>query len=352
MRSFVGVTAIPIVVLMGALRFDDCVGFLDAPRRFSDVLSHGRRPRTFGMVDVGVGGASSLCATSSDDDDAPPGGDDGTDDLMAEFFKTVADRGIESVSVDEDEDADDSDADSDDSDSDSDADADDESSLRDIPTSEVNRFLGRDDGAVGRLAGNVTFTDRELYGTLKERALESPAAFRRMVGGTDEDDDESSALDDPFSYSPVSAVPDAGLTAGEVVTTVLRALNHNDEPEPDHGLRVLRGYASPLHVLNNKDKALTLDEYADFLKTTEYAILLDHKPDDVQVEKADYAFDRKKSFFTMRLRPPDSVSYRDAVLVNFILSTKGSDEDDCWLIDSIIVRSDARGIRRRRRGRR
>ena len=262
--------------------------------------------------------------------------------------------------------------------------------LRDIPQSEVNRFVGRDDGAVGKLAGNVTFTDRELYGTLRDRVLESPAAFGRMVGKgdgneDDDDDDEEEDEDDenvdvnkndpsfsvPARYSPPSTVPDSGLTAGEVVTTVLRALAHNDEPERNHGLRVLRGYSSPTSVLKNEERAVALEDYEDFLKTSEYKILLEHISDDVKIEKADYAFDRKKSFFTMRLRPPDSKSVRDAVFVNFILSTRNSvggggggggpfdgsndndddddDDCDCWLIDSIIVRSDARGVRRRRR---
>jgi hypothetical protein len=287
---------------------------------------------------------------SSTSDPPPPPEDTGDDDdgdgddLTASFFKAVKERGIEQVSIDDEEEEDE-----DEDDEDNAPVLEDDNEPRNIPQSEVNRFIGRDEGKVGKLAGNVTFTNRELYGTLKERVLESPAAFSNLVGGTDDDDDEMDNDNDdvPNVYRPPKTVPDSGLTAGEVVTTVLEALNHNDEPEENAGVRLLYEYSSPSSALRDPERALSVEEYADFLQTTEYSILLRHGPR-VTVEKAEYAFDRKKSFFTVRLLPADSVDdRRQAVFVNFILSTKGSDEDDCWMIDSIIIRSD--GIRRRGR---
>ena len=161
----------------------------------------------------------------------------------------------------------------------------------------------------------------------------------------DEDEEDVEEEEEVKAYAPPSEIPDSGLTAGEVVETVLAALNHNDVPDANRGVKTLVGFSGPSSVLRSPDKAPTVDEYADFLKTSEYEILLDHDGDRVVVDKADYAFDRKKAFYTVRLTSTGNP--RDVTFVNFILSTRGSEEDDCWLVDSIIIRS--RGIRRRGR---
>lgn len=264
-------------------------------------------------------------------------GDEAGVNLAAEFFANLKGRGIEASEEDQDEDEDDETIDNDDSES-----------VRDISQSEINAFTGIDQGKVGKLAGNVTFTNRELYSSLKERVLESPSAFQNLVGGSNEDDDDEDEFDtdseqaDSVSYKPPSTTPDSGLTAGEVIETVLSALNHNDEPSSNYGVEILFAYSSPASVLTS-EKAPTVDEYADFLKTSEYDVMLDHSQ--VIIDKADYAFDGKKCYFTVRLRKGQTG--RDFTSVNFILSTKGKEEDDCWLIDSILIRPD--GIRRRGR---
>ena len=56
-------------------------------------------------------------------------------------------------------------------------------------------------------------------------------------------------------------------------------------------------------------------------------------------------YETKRAYFTVRLvhedrRAPD-------VSVNFILSTEGG-EDDCWLVDSMLIRPSLRRDRRRR----
>jgi len=210
-----------------------------------------------------------------------------------------------------------------------------EDSTRNIPVSEINVFSGRDEGGVGKLAGNVTFTNKELYDSLKERCLESPASFGKLVG--DEEDEPLSGGE----YKVVDSRPNPELTTGEVVTAVLDALNHKDIPEVNHGIRVLFGYSSPRSILGS-EKAPTVEEYADFLETTEYRVLLDHKQ--VIIDKATYAYDGKKAFYTVRLRTGSGRSFTSA---NIILSTNGKDEDDCWLIDSILIRDEGMGRRRR-----
>ena len=86
----------------------------------------------------------------------------------------------------------------------------------------VYAFRGVDEGGVGKLAGNVTFTNKELYDSLKERVLESPAAFTSLLSSPDEDDDDSdnvaaagTGYQPQSSYKPPVTVPDSELTAGK-----------------------------------------------------------------------------------------------------------------------------------------
>lgn len=63
------------------------------------------------------------------------------------------------------------------------------------------------------------------------------------------------------------------------------------------------------------------------------------------IDKGDYSFDGKKAFFTARLKVGPGPL--DVVPVNFILSTSGTSDDSCWLIDSMLIRPQS--MRRRRR---
>ena len=78
----------------------------------------------------------------------------------------------------------------------------------------------------------------------------------------------------------------------------------------------------------------------------EYKIIFKHDADNVIVDKMDYSYAKKKVFATIRLKEAGKVGRRDFTTVNFILSTKGKDDDDVWLIDSILIRPD--GMRRRK----
>eukprot|EP00586_Coscinodiscus_wailesii_P010106 CAMPEP_0172490236 /NCGR_PEP_ID=MMETSP1066-20121228/20572_1 /TAXON_ID=671091 /ORGANISM="Coscinodiscus wailesii, Strain CCMP2513" /LENGTH=348 /DNA_ID=CAMNT_0013258597 /DNA_START=129 /DNA_END=1175 /DNA_ORIENTATION=- len=274
----------------------------------------------------------SLFASTNDDD----AGDEEGLNLAAQFSELLKQKGI-NANIDGIDDDDDDDEE------------DDDDAMRDIPRSEINVFSGRDDKGVGKLAGNVTFTNKELYDSLKERCLESPAAFAKLTRGDDDDnddnDDETGAVDVGGVYKPVDVSPDSDLTAGEVVTTILNALLHNDEPEENHGVRVLFGYSSPASILKSEDKAPTVEEYADFLKTSEYKVLLEHSS--VIIDKAEYSYDGKKAFYNVRLKTGSSG--RNFTTVNFILSTKGHEDEDSWLIDSVLIRADGMGRSRRRR---
>eukprot|EP00544_Gedaniella_sp_CCMP2646_P001429 CAMPEP_0202509750 /NCGR_PEP_ID=MMETSP1361-20130828/52935_1 /ASSEMBLY_ACC=CAM_ASM_000849 /TAXON_ID=210615 /ORGANISM="Staurosira complex sp., Strain CCMP2646" /LENGTH=345 /DNA_ID=CAMNT_0049143985 /DNA_START=81 /DNA_END=1118 /DNA_ORIENTATION=+ len=212
-----------------------------------------------------------------------------------------------------------------------------------IPQGAINAFLGYDTGDVGeKLAGNVSLTNDQIYGEMKERVLDTAGGFVELVG-SDKDGDEIREEEKPKPYVPPTTVPDSDLTAGEVVLLVLDALLHNDVPTKNRGVEILFGYSSEGSQIKN-EVGLTPQEYTDFLKETEYKVLFNHQ--DVSIDKGDYSFDGKKAFFTARLK--NGPKPLDVVSVNFILSTKGNDEDDVWLIDSMLIRPSSMRRRRRR----
>eukprot|EP00558_Chaetoceros_sp_UNC1202_P012973 CAMPEP_0197235712 /NCGR_PEP_ID=MMETSP1429-20130617/3075_1 /TAXON_ID=49237 /ORGANISM="Chaetoceros sp., Strain UNC1202" /LENGTH=302 /DNA_ID=CAMNT_0042694377 /DNA_START=50 /DNA_END=958 /DNA_ORIENTATION=+ len=248
------------------------------------------------------------------------GGEDGADDegmnLAADFFKTLQDRNIQ---LDENDLLDD--------DEDEDEDESDDSEDSEESTNDVN--LPSDD---------------QVYRELDERVLETAGGFVDLLSGASDDDDEQE--EKPKVYEAPTTVPDSSLTAGEVVMTVLEAMNHNDVPTSDRGVEILFGYSSPGSAIAQAIdiEGMTPAEYATFLmEEYEYKILFNH--DEVIIEKGDYSFDKKKAFFTARLK--SSISPGDFTSVNFILSTEGTEDDGCWLIDSLLIRPE--GMRRRRR---
>merc|ERR1711862_176703 len=204
----------------------------------------------------------------------------------------------------------------------------------------------------GKLAGNVTFTNKQLYDSLKERVLESPSAFTSLLSSPPDDNEDSSTsgiggYKPQSSYKPPVTVPDPELTAGEVITLILQALLHNDIPEPNTGIKLLFSYSSPSSILGNPEKAPTIEQYSDFLKTSEYKVFFESAVEHEQqiiIDKMDYSYDKKKAYATIRLKKKST--RRDFTTVNFILSTSKDDDDASWLIDSILIRPD--GIRRRK----
>ena len=259
--------------------------------------------------------------------------DDEGKSLASDFFKALQERNIqieadEFLGEEEDEEEDE----------------DDEEEIN-FPAGAVNAALGFDpDPGVGEnLAGNVTLTNKQVYDELKERVLESAGGFVDLLGGASEDEEDED--EKPKVYMTPEKVPDPELTAGEVVQTVLSALKNNNLPASNRGIEVLFGYSSPGSAVMSavKDEGMTAEEYAEFLEDSEYKVLFEHE--DVVIDKGEYSFDRKKAFYTARLRiGPGAL---DLVSVNFILSTQGNEEDDCWLVDSMLIRPEK--MRRRRR---
>ena len=127
------------------------------------------------------------------------------------------------------------------------------------------------------------------------------------------------------------------------------ALRNNDNPSPDRGVEILFGYSSPESQITEQieTEMLTPAEYRNFLSMTDDNVaLFTHQA--VAIDKADFSPDRLKGYFTARLlMNADGSSSVDDVSVDFILSTTGTNDDDCWLIDSMLIRPSK--MRRRRR---
>jgi hypothetical protein len=312
-----------------------------ALNNYNTVRYHRRNTRTF-------------LYSSNNPDDRSENNNNNNDDgasLASELFKFAQQKGI-SLSSD-DIAYDDDDDDEDDDISNTNNDDDDEAEIN-YPQGAINAFLGYDTGNVGdKLAGNVTLTNEKLYSEVKERVLDTAGGFLEYVKAAseedDEDDDESEEngeLAIPKPYVVPTTVPDSELTAGEVVMQVLDSLLHNDEPTKNKGVEILFGYSSEGSQIKN-EIGLTVSEYAEFLKETEYKVLFNHLPGKTVIDKADYSFDGKKAYFTARLQT-GSNPVSDTTSVNFILSTTGVDDDSCWLIDSFLIRPQSMRRRRRR----
>eukprot|EP00980_Cylindrotheca_fusiformis_P014899 scaffold4062_cov137-Cylindrotheca_fusiformis.AAC.5 len=224
-----------------------------------------RRPAS-GQPLVSTGLMMSTTPTPEDDSQSDGEGAD----LAAQFFQMAQAKG---VSLDENDLIDDEEEEDDDEEED-DEDEDDEPN---IPQGAINAFLGYDTGDVGdKLAGNVSLTDDQLYSEVKERVLDTAGGFLELVGGARDEDEEDDTESTPKPYKPPTLIPDPDLTAGEVVLLVLEALKNNDNPTANKGVEVLFGYSSPSSQIKNEE-GLTPEEYAEFLKETEYKVLFEHQ---------------------------------------------------------------------------
>lgn len=276
-------------------------------------LSQGLRCNAFAPMTsntIAKGCTNTLLFSTPDDGDSSAGDEEGLS-LASDFAKILAQRNIQL----------------------------DDADLKELDEDDEEELLDEED------VDDVSLSDDQVYRELDERVLETAGGFVELLGKPGEDDDEEEEVAKPKVYEPPKTVPDSELTAGEVVTLVLEALNNNNVPSNDYGIEILFGYSSPGSAISQaiEVEQMTPAEYGAFLKEEyEYKILFNH--DEVIIEKGDYSNDGKKAFYTARLRSPGG---NDFTNVNFILSTDGMEEDDCWLIDSLLIRPE--GMRRRRR---
>ena len=190
-------------------------------------------------------------------------------DLAAQFFQMAQAKG---VSIDESDLLEDDDEDEEYGNDDEDDDVE-----PNIPQGAIDAFVGYDASGVDANP-TVDISNDQLYSEVKERVLDTAGGFVEMTRGVDDDDEGyygDGSGDGVKEYVPPTTVPDAELTAGEVVLLVLTALKNNDNPYTNRGLEILFGYSSPGSQIKNEE-GLTPAEYGQFLKETEYKALFEH----------------------------------------------------------------------------
>lgn len=226
-----------------------------------------------------------LCSTPDDKDSIP---DAEGSDLAAEFFKMAKNRNIE---------------------------------LEDDDLDDEEDWDDDDDGDVAEK---------------KEPLLATPPS----EDSGDSEDREEIKAEKPKEYKPPTKIPDAELTAGQVVELVLAALKNNDVPTKNRGIEILFGYSSESSQIKQMDD-LTPDEYFGYLQEGDYKAVFENMG--VRVDKGEYSGDGSKAYFTARIQ----TGPKDFTPVNFILSTGGLNESDAWMVDSMLIRPP--GMRKSRR---
>jgi hypothetical protein len=266
----------------------------------------------------GVVSKTATYAAAGEGDEGGDAPDSGGSDLAAELFKMAKERNIEL----EDDDLDDEE------------DWDDDEDLDDDEAKDLN------------------LTDKQIDKEVNERLLETAGGFVEFMKPPSEDDDDTTTTNDdgsekelletkkPKEYKPPTKVPDAELTAGEVVELVLSALANNDVPSKNKGIEILFGYSSENSQIKQMDD-LTPDEYFGYLQEGDYKVVFENMG--VRIDKGEYSGDGSKAFYTARIQ----TGPKDFIPVNFILSTGGQNDSDVWMIDSMLIRPP--GMRRNRR---
>ena len=291
---------LPLALLGVVLFAGACFGFV--------VPSAGPNPRNFPaaskatatsiLVVRPTGGVASYMPSASFRLFSTPD-DESTDEdgasLAAEFFKLAQAKGVsidESDLLDDDDDDDyayegdalddrseyaseyDDDYREETGSDDSDDDDDDEPN---IPQGAIDAFVGYDSRNVDANP-TVDIPNAQLYGEVKDRVLDTAGGFVDMLrgpAGDDDDEEDDDGNGAAQEYAPPTTVPDADLTAGEVVLLVLTALKNNDNPYVNKGVEILFGYSSPGSQIK-QEEGLTPAEYGEFLKETEYKALFEH----------------------------------------------------------------------------
>jgi hypothetical protein len=124
--------------------------------------------------------------------------------------------------------------------------------------------------------------------------------------------------------------PAPSLSPGEVVTIVLNALQHNDDPQPDAGIATTFEFASPANRLETGP----LQRFALLIKTPAYRVMLGFRT--ARRDRLEIDGSHAKQRVVIVGRDGSQVTYV------FLLS-KQSDGPfaNCWMTDGVIRQKDA-----------
>ncbi len=131
-------------------------------------------------------------------------------------------------------------------------------------------------------------------------------------------------------------VPNSALSPIQVVETVTRALQINDDPQLDHGCQVLLEFSNPDGII--RQSGLDAAEYGRYLRSSDYAILIENS--DVRlVGEVSYNDDQTKATQRVEIvgggmEMEDDEEGKHALLDFFL-----SKVNDLWLIDIVLKAS-------------
>ena len=123
--------------------------------------------------------------------------------------------------------------------------------------------------------------------------------------------------------------PTPSLSASEVVTIVLNALQHNDDPSPDAGIATTFEFASPA----NREETGPLPRFALMIKNTPYKVMLGFRS--AKKGRLEIDGDHAKQRVVIVGRDGSQATYI------FLLSKQADGPyANCWMTDGVIRQKD------------
>lgn len=126
------------------------------------------------------------------------------------------------------------------------------------------------------------------------------------------------------SAVPAHPQPELGLTPEDVVSIVIRALAHNDDPYPDAGIETTFRFASP----GNRANTGPLQRFSKMVKSHPYGDMVNHRQSDI----SEVVLVGDKAYFLVQLVAGSG----RAVAYAFRLSQQSDGEyQGMWMTDAV-----------------
>lgn len=118
--------------------------------------------------------------------------------------------------------------------------------------------------------------------------------------------------------------PEPELTPRQVVEAQLAAMQHNDDPEPDAGIRTAFQFASP----SNREMTGPVERFIEIVKQPGYDALLNHR----QSSLSDTTRKGDQARIKVHLIGADG---QEAAFVWILSKQGGAPYEGCWMTDSV-----------------
>jgi hypothetical protein len=124
------------------------------------------------------------------------------------------------------------------------------------------------------------------------------------------------------SHDPV---PDPKYSAAQVVGIVLYALQHNDQPAPDHGIAITFAFASPA----NRESTGPLDRFTLLVKNPDYRAMLGYRS--AHRDRMDIVGVHARQRVTVT-----GASGETRVFIFMLSKQQGGQYNGCWMTDGVV----------------